>query len=174
MKCNECRALLPVLALGELPDEQRGDVEDHLKICASCQAEMEQIQGICRGLEEDAQGDSLSEVERLRIESAVYKRLAASESAYRLRHNRLLTVLTRVAAAIILFALGFTVHSFITDHTQPETIRHVQQANPSLTEYEYGVSSSMRFSAAGLKVIAQGRKAALAEWKNKASSNATR
>ncbi len=169
MNCIEYRSLLPALVLGELSEDQRKQLEEHLEGCSSCRAELEQIQNIYACLDEDARADRLTEVEKLRLESAIYRQLAATAKS-RPAPSRVFTLLTRLAAAILLFVLGYTVHSFIADREQSGAVRHIEQVNPSLAQYDLNLTGSMRFSAAGLKAIAEGRKAALAQLHVTASS----
>jgi anti-sigma factor RsiW len=161
MICNECRDLLPALALGELPDNLQRDAEMHLTSCPSCQAEFRRLQSLCRLMDDDAASDSLSELEKLRLESALYRQLAdEKQNTYHLR-GRLAVTLTRLAAAIMLFVLGYAAHSLIAGNGRPGTIMNAGPASPALAVYDADLSGGLRFSAVGLKLIAQGRKSGM-------------
>lgn len=161
MTCNECIDLLPMFALGEGPIDRRQEMEAHLAVCPGCSDQFRRLSEICRVLTEDIQSDDLSELERMRLESAVYRQLAVNVPARHRLWNRPLNLVTGIAAGFVLFALGYYVHSFVAAPESPETVITTESAGSSLAAYEGEFSGSLRFSAAGLKAIANGRKAAL-------------
>jgi len=75
--------------------------------------------------------------------------------------NRPLSLVTGIAAGLALFVLGYYAHSFVAAPKSPGTVITTESANSSLAAYEGEFNGSLRFSAAGLKAIAIGRKAVL-------------
>lgn len=161
MTCNECIDLLPMLALGEGPIDRRRDLEAHLAACSGCSEQFRRLSDICRVLTEDAQSADLSGFERMRLESAVYRQLAVNVPARHRFWNRPLSLVTGVVAGFALFVLGYYSHSFVAAPKSPGTVITTESANSSLAAYDGELDGSLRFSAAGLKAIANGRKAAL-------------
>jgi anti-sigma factor RsiW len=162
MKCSEYRELALELALGELPEARRQDVEGHLASCLVCRGEFQRLQHVCRALEEDAYGDGLSELERARLEGAVYRRLAARAPSGPDFRGRFALAFVRVAAALALFALGYAAHSYFAGHESPGDVTRAEQAYLPMSRFDRDLSGGLRFSAAGLKVLAEGRRAAAA------------
>jgi anti-sigma factor RsiW len=156
MTCQEYRELMPALALGECPTEQRRKLEAHLATCPACDAEFRRLKEICRILEEDAYADELSEIDSLRIESTLYRRLAAEAPTRRRWPNRTFGLISAIAAGLALFVLGYGARSFVTSPRVPSTKVTAQSASSTLAQYEGGLSQGGRFSAVGLKTIALG------------------
>lgn len=161
MTCNECLDLMPMFALGEGPMDRRHDMEAHLAACSGCSDQFRRLNEICRVLKEDGQSDDLSEFERMRLERAVYRQLAVDVPARHRLRNRPLSLVTGIAAGFALFVLGYYAHSFVAAPKSPGTVITTESANSSLAAYEDEFNGSRRFSAAGLKAIANGRKAVL-------------
>lgn len=161
MTCNECIDLLPLFALGEGPIDRGQDLEAHLAACPGCSEQFRCLNEICRVLKEDAQSDDLTEFERMRLESAVYRQFAVNVPARHRLWNRPLSLVTGIAAGFALFVLGYYAHSFVAAYKSPGTVITTESANPSLAAYDGEFNGSLRFSAAGLKAIANGRKAVM-------------
>ena len=161
MKCSECLDLMPMLALGEGPMDRQQEMEAHLAACPGCSEQFRSLNEICRVLKTDGQSDDLSEFERMRLESAVYWQLAVHVPPRQRLWNRPLSLVSGVAAGVALFVLGYYAHSFVAVPESPEKVIATESASPSLAAYGGEFNGSLRFSAAGLKAIAKGRKAAL-------------
>lgn len=161
MTCSECLDLMPGIALGDGPMDRRQDLEAHVAACSGCGDEFRRLEEICRILKQDGQSDDLSEFERLRLEAAVYRQLAVDVPARRRLWNRPLRFVTGLAAGVALFVLGYYAHSFVAKPTSPGTGIPVESAGSSLAAYEGEFNGSLRFSAAGLKAIAEGRRTVL-------------
>jgi anti-sigma factor RsiW len=161
MKCEVCREYLPAYVVGDKDLEQRPDIEEHLAGCAECQEELQRLQGILQAFGDDARSEELSEVELLRLEKAVYRNLAAGASARKPVSRRSVGILLRVAAGLALFLIGYMSHSLLTESESQRTIVPGTQVNVSFASIDRAQYEGMRFSAAGLKAIAQGRKTAV-------------
>lgn len=156
MTCQECRDLMPAFALGERPAERRQELESHLAACPACSAEFQRLNDICRVLNDDAHVDELSEIDSLRIESALYRRLAANAPARRRWPNRTYGMVGAIAAGLALFVLGFGARSFMTSPKATSTKLTTQSVSSSLAQYEGDLGRGGRYSAVGLKTIALG------------------
>ncbi|HOD65960.1 MAG TPA: zf-HC2 domain-containing protein [candidate division Zixibacteria bacterium] len=160
MTCRECRDLLPALVLGEVSESDRPAVMNHLAACAACRSEFECLQSICSALTSDGEG-GLSELERLRLENTVWRRLATPESAAS-GGGRFARYALRVAAALVLFGLGYFVRPHLGGApapAQPVASDRLEATLAALDRRE--LTRDMRFSATGFKVIAHGRKAVI-------------
>ena len=161
MKCDVCREYLPAYVLGDATLDQRSDIAEHLAGCVACREELQRLKEILQVLADDARSDELSEVERLRLEKAVYRNLATAASTRKHVPGRSVGLYIRLAAALVLFALGYMSHSLLSKPESPRTVVPATQVAQSFASLDRGQYESMRFSAAGLKVIAQGRRTAV-------------
>lgn len=156
MTCQEYRDLMPAFALGEGPAERRQELESHLAACAACAAEFRRLNEICRVLNEDAHADSLSEIDSLRIESALYRQLAANRVSRRRWPNRTYGLVGAIAAGLALFVLGYGARSYMKPPEAPDAKLTAQTVSSELAQYRGELSQGGRYSAAGLKTIALG------------------
>ena len=156
MTCKEYRDSMTAAVLGELNESDRAALDRHLADCNSCRTEYERLRRLTRALGGEPT-DTLSEIERLRLENAVLRRLAERAP----RRRPLPRSLIRIAAAVVLIGLGYFAHPLISRTAQPDPAAIAQPAIPSLALYERGLPAGSRFTPAGFKIIAHGRKAAI-------------
>ena len=74
MKCESAQENIALAAWGELPDEQRLQLEQHLEICDRCREELEAVQGLAKAMSllpvEEPSANLLART-RLRLEEAL-------------------------------------------------------------------------------------------------------
>ncbi len=159
MNCYTCREMIPLAALGELNDDRRRGLEDHLKDCDSCRKELEQLAEIGAMLA-DQPDDGLSELERLRIENNVLRQLAVKQATGASSTiQTYIRVLARVAAALVLFLIGYLARPAVADWFNGEPPVAQSRQYPVLEQIDRSVGSGHRFTGEGLKLILHGRSA---------------
>lgn len=161
MSCSEYTDLIALAAAGETTAEERRRVEAHIATCAACRKEHEQLSAIVADL--NAPGDTvLSPIERLQLENqilrAAIERRAGKPQFLNLRVP--LRTMLRIAATLIVFGLGYLTYPLISGPAVP-----AESASAPLSQYaereqiRQALNSGLRFSGAGLKLIAHGRRA---------------
>ncbi len=158
MNCKRYKDALPLYATGDLDSSIREKLEEHLKVCPDCRAELEKLSDVVAMLSPTG-SDSLTDIEKLRLENAVYRRLVAKSSgAY--KSQRVTGLIIRVAAVLVIFFSGYGVQSLVSglDKDQ-QTMPGVFEASLSMSRQRQAIASRMRFSPEGLKVIARGQSA---------------
>ncbi|HSV99309.1 MAG TPA: zf-HC2 domain-containing protein [Sedimentisphaerales bacterium] len=107
MNCTECKELLVVYFEGLLEDVQERAVEEHLKHCEACRAELKELQTLRQRLVHGARATAETDLEDRvmnRILQEQNERLRLAEQAGTgLRFRRLImkSPLTRIAAAVV-------------------------------------------------------------------------
>lgn len=163
MNCRKYRDLMAAAALGELSESDKRGFDTHLEGCESCRTEFERMRQLSQLLAVDP-GDSLSELDRLRLENSVYRRLAEPSVWPKYGRNHMPRTLIRIAAALVLVGLGYLAHPLLSQESQPNPALTTQPIASTLTVYERDLPAGSRFTAGGFKVIAHGRKAAIEEF----------
>jgi len=144
---------LALMALDELSENEMQRINQHLAECASCAEHFKELQEVTLMLGHSP-ADKITELEKLQIENAVYRRLAYSPTASP-RQSWIGTTL-RLAAALALICLGYVggIFSIESRPLRPEPLSVESQ----LASYEWNKNvASFRFSPQGLKLIARGR-----------------
>lgn len=157
MSCKEYTEWLALYVLDELAVPEKRKVEEHLESCDACQALLAQLRAAVEMLSRNPQ-ESLSDTEKSGIEREVLWKLASRVPRPRAQRKWVFRWTVRVAAAFLIFVLGYQAHT-ITGGNQnlsqtPATIQQLRQA----TDHRQGLASSLRFSKEGLTLIAKGRK----------------
>lgn len=163
MTCKKYRDLMAGAALGDLPETEQINFERHLAGCDSCRGEYHRMRLLTRTLN-SAPTVSLSEVDRLRLENAVYRRLAEPTLWQKYGRNPMPRKLIRIAAAVVLVGLGYFAHPLLSGSSKPDPAIAAPPATSTLAVYQRDFPSGSRFTGAGFKAIAYGRKAALEQY----------
>ena len=151
--------MIPLAVLDELDDDRRQRLDAHLNECEACHREMAELSEIGAMLADQPE-DRLSELERLRIENKVLRRLAAGHGSATSSALRPYTrILSRVAAALILFLIGYLARPAVTDWFNGEPPVAQTDQLLVLKQIDRSVGSGHRFSGEGLKLILHGRNA---------------
>ena len=159
MNCDPYKDSLPLYASGDLGPEESEKLAQHLDVCPTCRAEYEKLSEIVAALA-PTDSERLTDLEKLRLENEVYIRLARKASETHLRRKKSVTarVVLRVAAAFLLFILGYSARSFVSElHEGPHASARVLRPSGSSAQYEQALASGLRFSSQGLKAIAGDR-----------------
>ena len=157
MNCKKYINLLPLYATGDLDNAELDNVKAHLKLCENCREELKQVSEIASMLTSSPEG--MTELEKLKLENDIYRKLAKEKVLTDSDNKSSITInLLRIAAALIIFFIGFSIKSIMTE---PEANR-VFDNQILLTSLEksgsqLSVFSGLRFSEAGFKLIASGR-----------------
>jgi len=161
MNCDIYKDSLPLYASGDLGPEESEKLAQHLDVCPTCRAEYEKLSEIVAVLA-PTDSERLTDLEKLRMESEVYRRLAEKASGNHLQRKRSVAarVILRVAAALLLFILGYSTRSFVSElYEGPHATTRVLRPSGSSAQYQQALASGLRFSSQGLKAIAGDRTA---------------
>ncbi len=140
MKCESAQEKIALAAWGELPDEQRLPLEQHLTSCESCRSEYEAVQGLVKAMSllpvEEPSANLLTRA-RLRLEEAL-DALPPESLPVRMM-QRFLLGLSRLRSApiaatvLLMMGLGFGAYggyragARVHDATQKSLILHAAQ-----------------------------------------------
>lgn len=117
MNCTECKEKLAELLEGLLPESQRQIVEEHLKDCQACQAELQELKELSERLISDSnawQQTNLEDAVFNRIINEQNKRLKQADRVnrqfriWRQIMNSKITRYTAAAVVILIVVLGIT------------------------------------------------------------------
>ena len=115
MNCEESKELLVAYFEGLLEDSEQQAVEEHLKDCSSCQAELQELKGLHDRLVTNGKALAQSNLEKdvmnqvIREQNVRLKTAARATEALKIRRKIMKSPVTRIAAAaavIIVAALG--------------------------------------------------------------------
>lgn len=161
MKCKDYKNMIPCLVMGEIEEDKKNDLLKHLENCPECVAIYESISQTAKMLT-TADPGKLGEMEKLKIENEVLRRLSETET----NKNRptdiafYTKVLIRVAAVIVIFLFGYTSRSFLSNIGQQQTeLTEMAAISAEPFSQKLSLFSGKRFSATGLKIIAKGKSA---------------
>ena len=161
MNCERYKDMLPLYVSGDLTPKESEQIKKHLDTCADCQTEFKGLSEIAAMLA-PTNSDSLSDIEKLRLENQIYHRLAESTSKNLWARTgfRPAGVLLRIAAVFAIFFLGYGARPLISGSGEGyQPTARVTEMSLDLTKYRQAPASMLRFSAEGLRVIARGRSA---------------
>jgi len=167
MNCKKYIDLLPLYVTGDLDKPERDDVEAHLEQCENCREELQKYSELA-SLLKSASSNGITEVEKLKLENDIYRAMAKKKITSASKVNSILTTnLLRVAAAIIIFFIGFGAKALLTEPEANKMIdNQVMLTSLEKTGNQRFVSSGLRFSKEGFKLIAGGKSAEKLELNN--------
>ncbi len=158
MSCKRYKDALPLYVTGDLDPDEHSKLDEHLKVCPRCRTEFEKFSDVVAMLSPTG-SDNLTDLEKLRLENAVYRRLAAESSGTR-RTPGIIGIIIRVAAVLVIFFSGYGAQSLVSELDQDQqTLPGVIEASVGMMRQRPAIASRLRFSAEGLKVIARGKSA---------------
>jgi len=151
--CKSFIDKLALMALNELPENEKHLVDRHLAECASCAESFKELNEVISILGPSSESE-ITALESLQIENAVYRRLAGSLAAS--SRPGWIGPTLRIAAALARFALGY-IGGVFSIESQP--LRHEPlSAESQLASLDWKKNiASFRLSPEGLKLIARGR-----------------
>ena len=158
MSCGQYTDKLALMATGDLEPVERRELEQHLKECPSCRAELEELRVVV-AMFGTGHADALTDIERLQLENEIYRKLAArgSHEPVARSGSRVVRTLLRMAAAIAIFALGYAAHALLTPPGQPEpTVPQFAQSWSTIPDDWKASALGLRLSPDGLRAIARG------------------
>lgn len=117
-RCEYCKENLSAYLDGEMPENERNNLEEHLRECASCSRELEILRAIvtaCGELEEELP-DGFDSSLRVRLEEARKEILAERDKKVKVK------LFSQIAAGfLIVITLGVAVRfGFFSDKSMPE------------------------------------------------------
>jgi predicted anti-sigma-YlaC factor YlaD len=150
VSCQDTTLSLGVYLLGALDAGERADVEAHLATCETCRAELEELAGLPRVLDQIGLDDLTPQP--LRPSDDLFERVAAKARAERaeaagLKHRRYRALMAVAAALVILAGGGVAGWSLL--HSSP----HVYQNSGPV---HMQVSLASQASGTGLAVTVSG------------------
>ncbi len=120
MNCTECRSLLVEYLEGLLDDTQEQQIDEHLKECGSCRAELEGLARLQERLVKNGKVVARSTVEDdvmnriLREQNARLKAATQASASLRIRRLIMKSPMAKVAvAAVVVVALSLGFHAFL-------------------------------------------------------------
>ena len=155
MRCEQYFEMLPLYVSGDLTGDERAGLKQHLSECVRCRAERDRLSEVARMLAPSA-NDRLSELEKLRMENDILKRLVSgdkTESAP--RRSSATSLIIRIAVAAAIFIIGFSVRPLVPVSDQAPPVASATLTD--LAKYSSDFNAGMRFSKQGLRLIARGK-----------------
>ena len=155
MRCEQYFEILPLYVSGDLTGNERAGLEQHLSECARCRAELDKLSEVARMLA-PSDDDTLSEVEKLRLENDILRRLVCEGKTESVpRRSSVTSLIVRIAVAAAIFIVGFSVRPLlpVNNQTQPVT----RATLTDLAEHGSDLTTGMRFSKQGFRLIARGK-----------------
>jgi anti-sigma factor RsiW len=157
MSCKEYTEWLAYYAIDGLAPQDKAELEKHLKSCDECRVELAQLLATVKILSYDVH-KPLTEVEKLNIEREVFRKLSSQIHHRETKGKRIIRLMVQIAAAIIIFIMGYYMQAVINDDTgEGQMLTTVEQIR-QVTDYSQICASTMRFSKEGLTLIAKGKK----------------
>ncbi|MCP4568197.1 MAG: zf-HC2 domain-containing protein [FCB group bacterium] len=161
MSCPEYKDKISLLALGELPSDEKEEVENHLQACSACRDEFESLIAVV-GMYDDSAVDTLEPIDKLQLENNILRQLIEARSKVNnpFRLSGPWVALTRLAAALLIFFAGFAAQ-FLVGQFEGSKQAGVSGQNKTVAvaPINKALASGMRFSSQGLKAIAHGKAA---------------
>lgn len=151
--CKTFIEKLALLALDELEENETRQVNQHLAECTSCADNFKRLQEVTSILGHSPK-DDITEVEKLQIENALYRRLAQSPG--RTPRRSWVASTLRLAAALALIAMGYVGGTFSSGSQAPTPEPLSTESILASLDWK-GNIASFRLSPQGLKLIARGR-----------------
>jgi negative regulator of sigma E activity len=108
MKCTETKELLVAYFEGLLEDSEQKAVEEHLKDCSACQAELQELKGLQDRLVTNGKALAQSNLEEdvmnqvIREQNTRLKAAARASDALKIRRTIMKSSITRIAAAAMI------------------------------------------------------------------------
>lgn len=161
MNCDSYKDTLPLFASGDLGPKESENLAQHLDACPTCRAEYEKLTEIVAALA-PTDSERLTDLEKLRLENEVYRRFARKANRNHQQRKRSVAarVILPVAAAFLLFILGYSTRSFVSElYEGPHASAPALSSPRSVAVYQQALASGLRFSSQGLKAIAGDRTA---------------
>ncbi len=159
MNCKKYINMLPLYATGDLDKAELDNVKAHLDSCDKCRDEFKQLNELVSSLRTNS-NTGLSDFEKLKLENNILRKLTKEKILnVPVQRSSISINLLRIAAAVILFFMGFSIKSIMTEPETKEEFNNAQVMLTSLerTEAQRSIPSGMRFSEAGFKLIASGK-----------------
>ena len=159
MNCIRFKDRLPLLVLGELDPKEQEELERHIATCEECRKELEDLQEITAILNDEGR-ESLAELEQLRLENEIYRKLAVKA----LKENapatgRVFKLLVRVAAVLVVFLAGYAAYPLFTRQADYGPLNTRLEKNLDDETELMSSLGSRRLTAQGFLIIAKGKNA---------------
>jgi predicted anti-sigma-YlaC factor YlaD len=143
--------------MGELTPDQAERVKDHLALCEDCRRKFDDISLVVRQLSTD-ETEGLSEIEKLRLENKVLRRLTLPVTGERGAGPYLFRQLWRVAAVAAVLVVGYFSYPVLSPERKEQSEGGRPTVSTMVSAGDVQLSGSMRLSGQGLRVIARGKK----------------
>jgi hypothetical protein len=150
MKCTETKELLVAYVEGLLEDSEKQAVEEHLKDCPVCQAELEELTGLHDRLVTNGKALAQSNLEKdvmnqvIREQNTRLKTAARATDALKIRRTIMKSPMTRIAAAaaVIIIAVLIGINPFSGSVTFAQVVEPILNAKTIIFDMILGADES--------------------------------
>ena len=149
MNCAECKELFVEYIEGLLDESRKQQVEEHLKDCPNCRAEVQQLTNLHDRLVDNGKNTAQSNLEDkvmdkiVREQSARLKAAAKAGTALRLRRTFMKSPLTKIAAAaVIIIAAVIVLNPIGSNVTWARVIKPILNARTMIFDMILGADET--------------------------------
>jgi hypothetical protein len=149
MKCTEIKELLVAYVEGILEDSERQAVEEHLKDCSACQAELQELTGLHDRLVTNGKTLAQSNLEQdvmnkvIREQNTRLKTATRATEALKIRRTIMKSPMTRIAvAAVIIIAVLIGINPFSSTITFADIVKPILNAKTIICDLIIGSDES--------------------------------
>lgn len=152
MNCEKYKDRLELLLFDELGVDEAAELNKHLSECEDCQKQYDELKEVIKIIEPD-KSISLTPEEKADMLIQLNRYFTHAQPVPR---SNIFSTLMKVAAAIIIFTMGFYTNSLI--NPAPKDIQQIsnQMLAANVTQSSL---KNYRLSSAGFKLIAKGKAA---------------
>jgi hypothetical protein len=150
MKCTEIKELLVAYVEGLLEDSEQQVVEEHLKDCSACRAELQELKNLQDRLETNGKALAQSNLEKdvmnqvIREQNTRLKAASRATQALKIRRTIMKSPVTKiaVAAAVIIIAVLIGINPFGNTVTWAQVIEPILNARTVIFDLIIGSEDS--------------------------------
>jgi len=136
MNCEESKELLVAYFEGLLEDSEQQAVEEHLKDCSACQAELQELKGLHDRLVTNGKAVAQSNLEKdvmnqlIREQNVRLKAASRATDALKIRRTIMRSPVIKIAAAaVIIIAVLIGINPFSSTITFADVVKPLRPAN---------------------------------------------
>ena len=150
MKCTEIKELLVAYFEGLLEDSEQQAVEEHLKDCTACQAELKELKGLHNRLVTNGKALAQSNLEKdvmnqvIREQNTRLKAAARATNALKIRRTIMKSPMIKiVAAAVIIIAVLIGINPFKSTITFADVVKPLLNARTLILDVIVNIGSDV-------------------------------
>jgi hypothetical protein len=149
MKCTETKELLVAYFEGLLEDSEQQAIEEHLKDCSTCQAELQELTGLHDRLVTNGKALAQSNLEKdvmnqvIREQNVRLKAASRATDALKIRRTIMKSPVTKIAAAaVIIIVVLIGINPFETSITFAQVVEPILNAKTVILDLIIGDDES--------------------------------